>query len=298
MEFARAQVAAKTFSISRVCRLCGLSKNTYYNHRHPDQRFADKFQHLKTQIEKIIKNNSAYGVKRIQQALLNDFSVKIGRDALNRLLKLWRLGLARKLRTFKKSVIKEILESLADRVNLLIRTKITAPFQAVSSDITEIIYNHGKNQAYLAVHKDVLGQMVYGHDVGQTMEAKLVIASFKQAAKTIKKLLGKLPKGLLCHSDQGSQYTSYEYVQAVLTAGLTLSYSTPGTPTENPGQESFFGRLKDESKDEFLEMETLEQLKKLINKKIGYYNNQRLHTSLKLQTPRKYSLNFIKNFPK
>lgn len=298
MEFARAQVAAKTFSISRVCRLCGLSKNTYYNHRHPDQRFADKFQHLKTQIEKIIKNNSAYGVKRIQQALFNDFSVKIGRDALNRLLKLWRLGLARKLRTFKKSVIKEILESLADRVNLLIRTKITAPFQAVSSDITEIIYNHGKNQAYLAVHKDVLGQMVYGHDVGQTMEAKLVIASFKQAAKTIKKLLGKLPKGLLCHSDQGSQYTSYEYVQAVLTAGLTLSYSTPGTPTENPGQESFFGRLKDESKDEFLEMETLEQLKKLINKKIGYYNNQRLHTSLKLQTPRKYSLNFIKNFPK
>ncbi|MFH1254868.1 MAG: hypothetical protein V1667_00095 [bacterium] len=39
-------------------------------------------------------------------------------------------------------MIKEILESLANRVNLLIRTNIVKPFQAVSSDITEIIYNH------------------------------------------------------------------------------------------------------------------------------------------------------------
>ena len=298
MEFARAQVLSGAFSISRICKLCGLSKNTYYNHRHPNQRFADKFQNLKTKIEKIIKDNSAYGVKRIQQALLNDFNVKIGRDALGRLLKLWSLGLARKLRTVKKSAIKEILESLADRVNLLIRTKIAAPFQAVSSDITEIIYNHGKSKAYLAVHKDVLGQMVYGHDIGQTMEAKLVIASFKKAVGTIKKLLGKLPREILCHSDQGSQNTSYGYVETVLKTGFTLSYSTPATPTENPGQESFFGRLKDESKDEFLEMETFEQLKKLIGKKISYYNDKRLHTSLKLQTPRKYTLNFIKNFPK
>ena len=114
----------------------------------------------------------------------------------------------------------------------------------------------------------------------------------------IKKLLGKLPKELLQHQDQGSQYTSYEYVQNVLNAGLTLSYSTPGTPTENPGQESFFGRLKDECKSEFLEMETFEQLKKLISRKISYYNNRRLHTSLKLQSPKKYTSNFIKNFPK
>ena len=74
---------------------------------------------------------------------------------------------------------------------------------------------------------------------------------------------------------------------------LTLSYSTPGTPTENPGQESFFGRLKDEGKDEFLEMKTFAELKKLISKKISYYNNRRLHTSLKLQSPKKYMLNWL-----
>lgn len=204
----------------------------------------------------------------------------------------------RKLRTAKKSVIKEILETLADRVNLLIRTKISAPFRAITSDITEIIYNQGENKAYLAVHKDVFGQMVYGYEVGETMEAKLAVSSFKQAMATIKKLIAKPPAELLRHQDQGSQFTSYEYVEEALKNNITLSYSTPGAPTENPGQESFFGRLKDECKDEFKEMRTFEELKKLISKKISYYNNERLHTSIKLQSPRKYTLNFIKNLPK
>jgi len=195
-------------------------------------------------------------------------------------------------------VVKEILESLADRVNLLIRTKVTTPFQAMSSDITKIIYNHGKSEAYLAVHKDVLGQMVYGYALDETMETKLVLASFKQALATIKKLLGKIPDELLQHQDQGSQYTSYDYVQCVLKTKIILSFSTPGTPTENPGQESFFGRLKDENKDVFLEMETFVDLKRLIDKRITYYNNRRLHTSLNLQSPKKYTLDFIKNFPK
>ena len=270
---ARAQVLSGIFSISRICQLCGLSKNTYYDHIHPDERFIDKFKQLKTKVKKIIKDNGAYGVKRIKQALLDIYQIEIGRDALGRLLRLWSLGLNRKLRTSKKSVIKEILESLADRVNLLIRSKIIKPFQAISSDITEIIYNHGRNKAYLAVHKDVFGQMVYGYALGETMEAKLVISSFKSAILTIKKLLGKLSEELLCHSDQGSQYTSYDYVEEVLKNNIILSYSTPGTPTENPGQESFFGRLKDENKTEFLEMETFTQLKKLIAKRIRYYNN-------------------------
>ena len=230
--------------------------------------------------------------------MFDKYRIEIGRDALGRLLRLWALGLKRKLRKVKKSVIKEILEAMADRVNLLIRVNITEPFQAITSDITEIIYNHGKSKAYLAVHKDVFGQMVYGWALGQTMEAKLTIGSFRLAILVMKKLIGKLPDNLLSHSDQGSQYTSYEYVNEVLKNSLILSYSTPGTPTENPGQESFFGRLKDECKHEFLEMETFEELKKLISKKINYYNNDRLHTSLKLQTPKKYTLNFINQNPK
>ena len=111
---------------------------------------------------------------------------------------------------------------------------------------------------------------------------------FNIAIKTI-------PAKLICHQDQGSQYTSYEYVDLVLKNKIILSYSTPGTPTDNPGQESFFGRLKDESQAEFNETKNFKQLKKLMQNKMNYYNKKRLHTSLKNQSPKKFTINFIKN---
>ena len=295
MEFARSQVLIGHFSINRICRLTGISKATYYDAKHPDDKFEAKYEHLKAKISKVIHDNSAYGVKRIKSALWEDYHLHIGRDALARLLRLWGLQLKRKTKKSKSSIIQKILISLADRTNLLIRTKLTAPFQAITSDISEIFYDHGKRKAYLAVHKDVFGQAVYGWQLAENMDTDLVICSFEQAKKNIKKLLGRIPGKMLCHSDQGSQYTSYEYVDRVIKHNLRLSYSTPGTPTENPGQESFFGRLKEERQDEISEVSDFKELQRFLRGKIHYYNRRRLHTSLGNQAPLKFTKQFIKN---
>jgi len=283
------------FSINRICHLCGLSKTTYYHHQHPDDRFETKYAHVKKLIISIIKQNSAYGVKRIKAVLKTDYQIQIGRDALGRLLKLWGLQLKRNIRKPKVSLIKKILLALADRTNLFIRTKITEPLQALTSDISEIYYHNGKSKAYLAIHKDAWGQLVYGYALQETKDVQIVISSLDQAKKNLKRLVGKVPSKLLCHQDQGSQYTSYEYVNAALKSNLVLSYSTPGTPTENPGQESFFGRLKDENQAEFNEITNFKELKKFIKKRIGYYNKKRIHTSLNCQRPEQFTKDFIKN---
>lgn len=293
MEFAREQVSSGLFSINRICRLCGLSKNTFYSHRHPDDGFAAKYEHLKKLVEKIIKADCRYGVKRIKAALWQEYQVEIGRDALSRLLKLWSLGLKRKNKKSKRSVIQKILIALSDRVNLLIRTAITSPFQAITSDITEIYYNNGKNKAYLAVHKDAFGQLVYGWDLSASMEAKLAVNSLEMAKQSIRNLIGKIPDKLLCHSDQGSQFTSHVYTNLVLMSNLRLSYSTPGTPTENPGQESFFGRLKEDCQDGWNEIKTFDELKKSLAKRMNYYNQKRIHTSIGYQSPAKFTQTFI-----
>ncbi len=209
------------------------------------------------------------------------------------MLRLWGLQLKRKIKKRKISIIKKILISLSDRANLLIRTKIAEPFQAITSDITELFYNNGRQKAYLAIHKDAFGQLVYGWKLGQTMDSKLIINSFEKAKKNIKKFINKIPKKMLCHQDQGSQYASYEYVNKILSNGLKLSYSTPGTPTENPGQESFFGRFKDENKDEINEIKNFKELEKFIKKRINYYNRKRIHTSAQYKTPLKFTNQFI-----
>lgn len=285
----------KLFSVNRICKLCGIAKITFSNYQHPDDRFIVKYQHVKTKLQKIIKDNSAYGIRRIKTALYDEYNIHIGRDALARLLVLWGLQLKRKIRKKKISIIKKILISLSDRSNLLKRTKITEPFQAITSDITELLYNNGRQKAYLAIHKDAFGQLVYGWKLGQTMESKLIISSFKKAKKNIRKFTGQIPKKMLCHQDQGSQYTSYEYVDKILSDGLSLSYSTPGTPTDNPGQESFFGRFKDENRDEIYEIKDFKELEKFIKKRINYYNRKRIHTSVGYKTPLKFTNQFINN---
>lgn len=296
MEFAREQATAGLFSINRICQLTGLSKNTFYKHRHPDDCFTAKYEHLKKLVEKVIKGDCRYGVRRIKAALWEDHKVYVGRDALGRLLKLWSLSLKRKNKKTKRSVIQEILIALSDRVNLLIRTAITGPFQAITTDITEIYYNNDQSKAYFAVHKDVFGQMVYGWALGLTKESDLVIKSLEMAKRSIRKMIGKIPTKLLCHQDQGSQFTSYEYTNRVLASNMRLSYSTPGTPTENPGQESFFGRLKEDCQDEFNEIKTFKELEKFMAKRMKYYNTKRIHTGANLQAPLKFTQIFINKF--
>lgn len=234
-------------------------------------------------------------MKRIKAELFEEYGVYVGRDALARLLSLWGLKIRRKIKKRKISLIKKILISLSDRANLLLRTNIVKPLQAVSSDISEIVYNNGKSKAYLAVHKDCLGQMVYGWKLDENQEVDIVLHSFNMAIRKIRKLLGYIPRDIIFHQDQGSQFTSYRYVDMVLKNNMILSYSTPGTPTDNPGQESFFGRLKDECQDEFNEAKDFKQLQGIIKRKMNYYNKKRIHTSIQFKSPEKYTINFIKN---
>jgi len=252
--------------------------------------FSKKYQHLKRFVQKVIKANPAYGVKRIKAELEGKYQLQVGRDTLGKLLKLWRLDLKRKVKTRKPNMIQQILIALADRTNLLVQSKIVKPFQALTSDITELNFKGGK--AYWCVHKDVYGQMVYGSSLGLTMKTRLVTKSLKMARNKLKKLAGKLETKPIQHQDRGSQYTSHLYVQKALEF-TTLSYSDPGTPTHNPGQESFFGRFKDEWSQEIAEIETFEELEEFVQNKIKYYNYQRRHTSIGLVTPWEATKSFL-----
>lgn len=285
-------MARGQFGVNRICQLTGISKATYYAALNPEDRFEAKYLNIKSFVEAIIEHDSSYGIRRIKAELEETYHIKIGRDTLAKLLKLWGLDLKRKIKTKKPNMIQKILSALADRTNLLIRSTITDPFQALSSDITEIRFKGGK--AYLCVHKDVFGQMVYGWSLGLSMEANLVIKSLEMARRSIKQLVGSGRTKPLQHQDRGSQYTSHAYVQAALE-WTTLSYSDPGTPTHNPGQESFFGRFKDQWKDEMAEIETFEELERFVKAKINYYNYERRHTSIGNTSPYKFTKSFLEN---
>lgn len=274
----------------------GISKRTYYACQEPGERLDQRYAHIKDRVRLVIEKHPKYGVKRIKADLLRRFKVTIGRDVLSKLLHLWALSLPRRHLTSAPSGIHKIVCHLAGKANLLIRTTITAPFQAITSDGVELVFNQGQDKLFLVTHKDVSGQMVYGYAFGHALTTMLAQTSFHMAKQTINQLKGDISTNqLLFHQDRGSLYTSYEYVETVLSNGGRLSYSDPGTPTHNPGQESFYGRLKDEYKDDIFELETADAVIRFVTEVLNDYNQDRLHTSIGNQTPFDYTKMFLQN---
>ena len=169
--------------------------------------------------------------------------------------------------------------------------KIINCFQVIVSDITQISFKGGK--AYLCVHLDYFGKLVYGWSLSPNPGQELVISSFKKAKDKLKKLGVNMLK-IIFHQDRGTQYTSAGYTTEILGIKAYLSFSKKGEPGDNAVNEAFFSRLKEEWRDILAEAETFEELEKLIKKAIVYYNERRYHTTIGNQTPMAFTKNQLK----
>jgi len=244
-------------------------------------------------IEEIIEKNPAYGYPSIKVALEKKYGEIVNHKLLLKLLKLWGLSLKRKVRRPKRSWICNILDFLEKRANLLWRrireNKITQCFQVIISDVTEIYYSG--NKAYLSVHMDYFGKLIYGWKLKKSPDKELVIGSFKMAIRWLKGFGINSFKKIIIHQDRGSVYTSIDYTAEVLSYDFHLSYSRTGEPGDNAVNESFFSRLKEEWRDIFEEAKDFEELCRLVRKAINYYNKSRYHSSIGYETP----LSFVKS---
>lgn len=207
--------------MNQICLLLGISKDTYYHSKNKQSTLTNKYHTLKPKIKHIIRHNSYYDHPRIKKALLEKYNIVINHKLLLKLLKLWGLELKRKTRKKKKTWISKALKFLQSRANLIrkaqVKGKLTKPFKAVVSDITEIVYQGGK--AYLCVHMDLVGKYVYGWSLSLNQNRHLVIDSFNKAKRKLKYFGIKMLKKIIFHQDRGVQYTSADYTTKVLTTG-------------------------------------------------------------------------------
>lgn len=94
---------------------------------------------------------------------------------------------------------------------------------------------------YLAVFIDLFSRLVVGWQVSERIEAKLVTDALDAAM-----LMRGKPKGVLIHSDRGSQYCSQAFVKRVAIYKAKQSMSRKGNCWDNAVAESFFATLKKE----------------------------------------------------
>ena len=81
--------------------------------------------------------------------------------------------------------------------------------------------------------------------------------------------------GLIIHSDQGFQYTSFEYKAICESNGITISMSRKGTPLDDSPIESWHGLLKKETLYNN-NITSIEHYVRLVEEWIEFYNTKRL----------------------
>lgn len=95
--------------------------------------------------------------------------------------------------------------------------------------------------------------------------------------------------GLICHSDKGSQMTSYAYRRYLSKHNFVFSYTSINhSCDENAAQESFHAQLKKEC-IYLTKIYTFEDAYRVIYDYIeGFYNSQRIHSSIGYLTPNEF----------
>jgi putative transposase len=243
----------------------GISRASLYYH--PKQPSKD--WHLKNQIEEVLRENPAYGHKRIAVEL------QINRKRVLRVMHLFGLKpYRRRGRKWRKSKDSgHVYPNLLQQLTFPMSTK-----EAWVSDFTRIPLH--SRFVYLATLMDLYDRQVTGWSILTTHSVQLVMTALIDA-------LEKHGRPKLLHSDQGSEYKSKPYTTFAEQLGIKLSMSAKGSPWENGYQEAFYGQLKVDLGDPN-RFETLGELTAAIYLQLHYYNTMRIHSALKMP-PRQFA---------
>lgn len=197
---------------------------------------------------------------------------------------------------WKSKVVKKYKATTNSRHNLPVAENIlnrefeaSKPNEKWVSDITYIPTDEG--WLYVAGIIDLCGRDVAGWSMGDRMTKGLVIACLKQAR-------GRRgnPRGVLLHSDRGSQYCSNDYQKMLKEHGYICSMSRKGNCWDNAPMESFWGKMKQEWLNDF-HFKTREEAKREIFWYIEmYYRRSRLHAANGYKTPDEYPSTLAANF--
>jgi transposase InsO family protein len=266
------------FSVQALCRVLQVSRSGYYEWRkRPSSCHSLTDDELRPKIKAAFKKGRKnYGTRRIKKELKKQ-DVVASRRRIGRLMHEEKLQVQTK-RKFKATTNSKHDKPVAP--NLLERefNNVNSPDSVYVGDITYIPTREG--WLYLAVVIDLFSRAVVGWSMDARMKADLVKDAMLMAIWK-----RKPARGLIFHSDRGSQYASDSYRKILKTHGVKASMSKKGDCWDNAVAESFFHTLKTEL-IHHCDFKTREEARAAIFEYIEvFYNRQRLHSANGYEAP-------------
>lgn len=155
---------------------------------------------------------------------------------------------------------------------------VAAPNQVWCSDMTYLWVEN--RWVYVAVVMDLYARRVIGWSLSEQADTELVLRALSMAYEQ-----RGCPKGVLFHSDQGSQYSSLKLRQRLWQYGMVQSMSRRGNCWDNAPMERVFRSLKTEWVPNNGYWSINQAMKEVSYYLISYYNAQRPHQYNRGLTP-------------
>lgn len=280
MKYAWIQAHEYEFNISLMCKVFGVTRSSYYDWlimQAPPRSLEKK--RLAEEIKQLfLESRCTYGTRRIRSLLVKS-GVVISRRRVGKLMKQQNLS-CKTRRKFK--VTTDSKHQLPVAPNILNREFGAEKLnQKYVGDITYIWTKEG--WLYLAIVMDLFSRKVVGWAMDDHMKASLVNDALLMA------IWQRKPKrGLLWHTDRGSQYASDSHRKILKDYGIIQSMSRKGNCWDNAVAESFFHSLKTEF-SHHINFETKEEAKQMLFEYIEvFYNRKRIHSANDYCSPTEY----------
>lgn len=231
------------YGVEPICAELPIAPSQYYEHKSRQAELARMPPRLRrdaelcTEIQRVHEENfQVYGARKVWRPL-NRESIMVARCTVERLMR--SLGLpgvvrGRKCRT---TIRNDAAERPLDRVNR--QFKATRPNELWVADFTYVATWVGF--VYVAFVVDVFARRIIGWRVARSMQTELVLDALEQA------LWARAgAKGVIHHSDRGSQYLSIRYSERLKEAGFEPSVGSVGDSYDNALAETIIGLYKTE----------------------------------------------------
>ena len=269
-----------------MCKVLKVSRSGYYSwSKSPESLKRQQAKELLAVIREIFTEyRGIYGYPRIHRELGNR-GIACSKNRVARLMR--KDGLRAKLkRRFKATT--DSKHNLPVAANLVQRNFTPdQPDRVWAGDITCVWT--GEGWLYLAVVLDLFSRTVVGWSMNRRMTRHLVMNALTMALKR------RHPaRGLIHHSDRGSQYASSDFQELLNKHGIRCSMSRKGDCWDNAPVESFIGTLKQELV--FHQRYITHALAKqsIFEYIERFYNRKRLHSTLGYQSPFNYEAKYFK----
>lgn len=270
-----------SFPLVMMCRLLDLPRSTYYAWTHrAETPTGARHRELTAEVRRVhAKHKQRYGCRRVAREL-NREGIPVAVGTVASIMRAEGL-VTKRPRAWKKTTVQaEDAPVRRDRIKRIFDCRI--PGIRMVGDITYL--RTGEGWLYLATVIDLCSRKVVGWQLADHMRTSLIVDALDMAVDSGHVQNGH-KRGVVFHSDRGSQYTSAEFSEHASTRGVTLSCGQTGVCWDNAVAESFFATLKNEMYHHEW-FPTRRAARFAVAEYIEvYYNRQRLHSTLGYRTP-------------